>query len=247
MFDKQSNTPENDPLKGKFDGLDQALRASAELKKAAKTGIPLYRSKRESTAVHLRRFAKATVAYAAGVLLFLGAVMMLPKLWESDPVNSPGMNVTTAAEATTEVETTTEAAPATTTEPTFLAVPADGTPFEELSEEFKAELLEKTSNLLGYALLGWGNDGSGSLFYYYGIYDGCVVCFTYSAMINAEETKIIGNELFYYPHWFNLMVFRSNEDTSLEIAYENGWISDDSLALISEQHKQMLEERFGKN
>ena len=183
-------------------------------------------------------------------LTVLAALLLILTLLISgcaDPSTMAGESVTTATEATTEAETTTEAAPATTTEPAFLAVPADGTPFEELSEEFKAKIMEKTVNLLGYALLGWGNDGSGSLFYYYGIYDGCVVCFTYSAMINAEETKIIGNELFYYPHWFNLLVFRSNEDTSLEIAYENGWISDDSLALISEQHKQMLEERFGKS
>ena len=99
MFDKPSNAPENDPLKGKFDGIDQALRASAELKKAAKTGIPLYRSKRESTAVHLRRFAKATVAYAVGVLLFLGAVMMLPKLWNTnEPVNHPANSPNSSAQ-----------------------------------------------------------------------------------------------------------------------------------------------------
>ncbi len=95
MFDNKKATPENDPLQGKFDGMDRELRAPAALKQAAKTGVPLRTGKREGTAVHVRRFGKAIVAYALGVMLFLGVIAVLPGLWESEPISSPGTNVTT--------------------------------------------------------------------------------------------------------------------------------------------------------
>ena len=98
MFNDKKNLPENDPLKAQFDGIDKEVRASAELKQAAKTGVPLRTGKREGTAVHVRRFGKAVAAYALGILLFLGVVAVLPGLWESDPIGSPGMNVTTTDE-----------------------------------------------------------------------------------------------------------------------------------------------------
>lgn len=95
MFNDNKNLPENDPLKGKFDGIDKELRAPAALKQAAKTGVPLRKNGAVSTSVHVRRFGKAVAAYAMGIMLFLGVVAVLPGLWESDPISSPGMNVTT--------------------------------------------------------------------------------------------------------------------------------------------------------
>ncbi len=98
MFNDNKNLPENDPLKGKFDGIDKEVRASAQLKQAAKTGVPLRKNGAVSTAVHVKRFGKAVVAYALGILLFLGVIAVLPGLWESDPIDSPGMNMTTTDE-----------------------------------------------------------------------------------------------------------------------------------------------------
>ena len=166
----------------------------------------------------------------------------------ADPSAMAGENVTTSAEATTEVETTTEAAPATTTEPTFLAVPADGTPFEELSEEFKAEILQAWRKMTGldesYGL-GWANDGSGA-HHYYGICEGFVIIF-HRSIVNAEEVKIIGNTLFWESRWFSLMVYRNGELEGLEEAYSNGLVSDAALSFVLEQHEKMLKERFGEN
>ena len=96
MSDRNRDQTKEDSLKPHFKGMREKLCASPRLKAALKTGTPLHRAGiRYTPATHIRRFSKAIIAYAAGVLLFLGAVMMLPKLWKSDPVNSPGMNVTT--------------------------------------------------------------------------------------------------------------------------------------------------------
>ena len=166
----------------------------------------------------------------------------------ADPSAMAGEDVTTAAAATTEVETTTEAAPATTTEPTFLAVPADGTPFEELSEEFKAEIIQTWRKM--YELdesygAGWANDGSGA-FHYYGIYDGYVTVFD-RGITAAETIIIIGNELFWESYGFSIWIYRNGNIITLGDAYADGLVSDAALSLISERHKQMLKERWGEN
>ncbi|MBQ8288518.1 MAG: hypothetical protein IJX76_07090 [Clostridia bacterium] len=80
MSNNKKNIPENDPLKAKFEGIDKQVRASADLKQAAKTGIPLRAGKKEGTAVHIRRFGKAVMAYAVIVMLVIGVVMFVPKL-----------------------------------------------------------------------------------------------------------------------------------------------------------------------
>ncbi|MBQ8381609.1 MAG: hypothetical protein IJX47_00210 [Clostridia bacterium] len=82
MSNNQNRIPENDPLKAKFEGIDRRVRASAELKQAAKTGIPLRAGKKEGAAVHVRRFGKAVVGYALAVAVVIGTVLFVPRLIE---------------------------------------------------------------------------------------------------------------------------------------------------------------------
>lgn len=89
MFNDKKNLPENDPLQGRFDGMDRELRAPAALKQAAKTGVPLRTGKREGTAVHVRRFGKAIVAYAVGVMLVIGVTVLIPWMMSGTPNTNP--------------------------------------------------------------------------------------------------------------------------------------------------------------
>ena len=123
MFEHETNSEGQDLLKARFSGLKGKLCASSELKSALKTGTPLRRGNRESTAVHVRRFGKAIVAYAVGVALFLGAVMMLPK-WFGEGEPTPGGSVDPII-TSKPIETT---VPPVTEECKHLWVTSDNTP-----------------------------------------------------------------------------------------------------------------------
>lgn len=93
MFEKNRNNQEPDALDERIHGLRNGLRASAKLKAAAIDGewiAPVVQ-----TRTHVWRFTKAVAAYALGVMLLLGVVAVLPAIWESGLVSSPGTNMTT--------------------------------------------------------------------------------------------------------------------------------------------------------
>lgn len=221
MFNDNRNFPENDPLKGKFDGIDKGVRAPADLKQAAKTGVPLRKNGAVSTAVHVKRFGKAIAVYALGIMLFLGVVAILPGLWESDPIDSPGMNVTTTDALT------------------------DGTDFAVLSEAFKAEIEQAYAEALNFREFpGWHEEGEGGV-YYYGIYNGCVILYE-KGMTNGYDYKKVGEELFAHTEGFNIFAYRDGQIIDLSEAYEDGWVDDAAISMIAEQHKLMLEDYFGE-
>ena len=88
MFEKNRNNQEPDALDERIHGLRNGLRASAKLKAAAIDGewiAPVVQ-----TRTHVWRFTKAVVAYALGVMLLLGVVTVLPAIWDSDLISSPG-------------------------------------------------------------------------------------------------------------------------------------------------------------
>jgi hypothetical protein len=101
MFEKNRNNQEPDALDERIHGLRNGLRASARLKAAAIDGEPLRRPIVQ-TRTHVWRFTKAVVAYALGVMLLLGVVTVLPAIWDSDLISSPG--TTTEPIAKTPIE-----------------------------------------------------------------------------------------------------------------------------------------------
>lgn len=101
MSDKKNEMRENDPLQEKFAGIDRMVNAPADLVDAVKSGVPLPKAGIQYTpGYHVGKFAKAAIAYAVGVALFLGAILLLPRLFsEQTPVgtNTDETTVTTAA------------------------------------------------------------------------------------------------------------------------------------------------------
>lgn len=77
MFKKNENTHENDKLQEGFAGMDRYITAPADLKAAAKSGLPLRRAG-VSRRVHIRRFSKAITVYAVCALLLVGIAFALP-------------------------------------------------------------------------------------------------------------------------------------------------------------------------
>ena len=89
---EQNNLQKNDELREKFAGIDRMVSAPANLVEAAKKGEVIASAGNRYTAgFHVRKFVKAAVAYAVGVTLLLGALLLLPQLLSENPpvVNLP--------------------------------------------------------------------------------------------------------------------------------------------------------------
>lgn len=166
MSNDKNRIPENDPLKAQFDGIDRQIRASADLKQAAKTGVPLRAGGRVGTAVHVRRFGKAIVAYALSVMVLIGAVLFMQKLitenspsagnpMSGEPADTPKITTQARPEITTPSSVDSvipdHAAPAATTGMVTRLPVAPTVPYVEGSEEKPlAELLEGKVDLRQY-------------------------------------------------------------------------------------------------
>ena len=84
---EKNNLPKNDKLREKFAGIDRMVTAPANLVEAVKKGEVIASAGNRYTAgFHVRKFAKAAVAYAVCASLFLGLLILLPDLFEG---NSP--------------------------------------------------------------------------------------------------------------------------------------------------------------
>ena len=93
MFDDQ-NIDRSDAMGRQFGEIKEQVLPPPALEKAVIEGVPY--GKRVRTATHVLRFAKAVAAYVVGVALFLGALFLLPRLWEEKtPVGSDPVNGTT--------------------------------------------------------------------------------------------------------------------------------------------------------
>lgn len=84
MFEKM--IPPREPLDDRLLALKSDLSASPDLKDAV---LNVYPTGVVSTATHIRQFTKAVVAYTVGIALLLGAILLLPRLFDKrTPVNS---------------------------------------------------------------------------------------------------------------------------------------------------------------
>lgn len=98
MFDEK-NMNRDDALSKRLERLSGQINPSPALKKAAKTGVPLRSTGIRYTAgMHIRKFSKAVLLYAACVAILLGGVFLLPKLFgEGGPVATEPSQTTTTA------------------------------------------------------------------------------------------------------------------------------------------------------
>ena len=78
MSDKYENE-QNDPLKDYYREIARGMNPPAHLVGRVKGGGPV---KLLPKSVHVKRFAQAALCYVVGVALLLGAVALLPKLWD---------------------------------------------------------------------------------------------------------------------------------------------------------------------
>ena len=74
---------QNDVLEKLFDGIGDQMLPPPELEKAVIRGMTYHG--RVSAGVHVRKITGAIVAYAVCVLLMLGALTLLPKLFDTYP------------------------------------------------------------------------------------------------------------------------------------------------------------------
>ncbi|MBQ8288521.1 MAG: hypothetical protein IJX76_07105 [Clostridia bacterium] len=92
MFDDK-NHDRNDALGQRLQKIGGQMNPSPQLKKAAKTGVPLRPAGLRYTAgTHVRKFTKAVLTYAACIVLFLGAILLIPR-WFGGNEPTPGGSV----------------------------------------------------------------------------------------------------------------------------------------------------------
>lgn len=91
---EKNNLPKNYRLRAQFEGIDRMVTAPPKLVEAVKSGTPLAGTGNRYTAgFHVRKFAKAAVAYAACVVVLLGVVLLLPNwLDEITPAVTPSVS-----------------------------------------------------------------------------------------------------------------------------------------------------------
>lgn len=97
MFKKNENTPENDKLQEGFAGMDRYITAPADLKAAAKSGLPL-QAMRETRKARTRRLTRVVTAYAMIVVLLVGVVFAMPYFEADEPVATTTENTTAVME-----------------------------------------------------------------------------------------------------------------------------------------------------
>ncbi len=219
MFEKNENKNEPDALDERIHGLRNGLRASAKLKAAAISGEPL-RAPVVGTKVHVRRFAKAVTAYALGVMFLLGMVAVLPAIWESDPVSSPG----------------------TTTEPNVIA-PMNEVFSDEMNAKIDAAYIEKYNRSLEFHQTGIHE------VWYLGTYNDGIVFYkkferSEDIFISyVEEIEVAGWQ-FSLASSDALCVYKDETVKRVDEAYEDGWLSDANVAQIIEQYDKVMNRLF---
>ncbi len=111
MFDEK-NHDRNDALGQRLQKIGGQMNPSPELKKAAKTGVPLRAGGIRYTAgTHVRKFTKAVLLYAACIALFLGAILLIPRWFGgNEPVGSDP-DKTSVSDPTTTVPPTNDENP----------------------------------------------------------------------------------------------------------------------------------------
>ncbi|MBR2131948.1 MAG: hypothetical protein IJ955_05300 [Oscillospiraceae bacterium] len=229
MSDKKNEMRENDPLQEKFAGIDRMVNAPPKVVEAVKSGVPLAKEGIQYTpGYHVKKFAKAAVAYVVGVILLLGAVWMLPRLFsETSPV------------ATQPDETT-----AMTTDDALTAerdVLVDLHQYNfyqmQLLKQIWASIKDQVDPQLTI------NDISIGSFIYQ--INGGYVCFYYGCpgepSVHEEiiwlQDQLIDSLLFKYDSETSLSVIKNGNFCSLRTAYENGLLTKEELTAIWEAYR----------
>ncbi len=210
MFDR-NETERDDALQGLFGEIGEGMAPPAALVRAVKGGVYLNPAAKRGT--HVWKFAKAVVGYALGVMLFLGAILLLPKLWEDGEPTVGTPSDTTA--------------PADDTKP--FGPPA------ELREEIEAAWLKEYGSPLKWWYEYSSNSGYGVRCY--GTYNGCTVLFE-KTDLTAVTTKRIAGYAFTCGNSFILCVYRDGEFKNLAEAYDDGWISAEDVGRAAERHEK---------
>lgn len=93
----------NDSFENLLDGIGDRMLPPPELEKAVIAGS--YYRGRADAGMHVRKITGAIVAYAVGVMLFLGALMLLPRLFDTQPPmgTNPSIQTTDTPHQTTAV------------------------------------------------------------------------------------------------------------------------------------------------
>ena len=100
MFDEK-NHDRTDSLGTRMTRLGEQMTPSPELMKAAATGTPLRSGIRYTAGTHVKQITKAILLYAACVAIFLGAIMLLPRWFDTQPPIATQPPISTKSPATT--------------------------------------------------------------------------------------------------------------------------------------------------
>ena len=81
-------------------------------------------------------------------------------------------------------------------------------------------------------------------YYYYGTYDGAVVCFDTGMGDISFEVKVAGVEI-YWPTFSNMFVYKEKKIYTLEEAYNLGFLTEKDIQSILQYHKTLYDREFG--
>lgn len=89
MSEKKNQIPEDSGLDDQLRRLGEGIGAPSKLKEAAKSGAWIGANSRNSTSMHVRKFAHAALAYAGCVAVLVGCILFVPRLLGDGEGNSP--------------------------------------------------------------------------------------------------------------------------------------------------------------
>lgn len=79
---------------------------------------------------------------------------------------------------------------------------------------------------------------------YYGKYGDCIVV-TIGGQLQVTKEYIVGNYRFFFSTFHTMIVFYNKELYSIEMAYENGYLSDEDIGRINEFHIEFMKRTYG--
>ena len=231
MFE-QKNHDQDNGLKSRIERLGSQLEPSSELMQAAINGTPLQgKGNRYTPGYHVKKFAKAAIAYAVGVALFLGLVSLLPGLSEQhSPVAGMAESLTSSTTEWTKPSMTDERDQLTS----------------DLSAETRAIyeyvwcVVRDMPQAQGYTINDLKFGG------FIKMYEDKVVCyFNYNNFIHDHAftgvstvySETVAGYEFRYGGTLRLSVFADYTQYDLSTAYQNGVLTQDEIRMIWEDYK----------
>ena len=82
-------------------------------------------------------------------------------------------------------------------------------------------------------------------YYYYGDYDGAVVCFAFGIATEVFHTNVAGVD-FWWSTNAKLLVYKEKKLYSLEEAYDLGFLTEKNVKSVLKYHKQLYDREHGK-